>query len=1064
MKKFLLCLLLVTVCLACLVACGGDDTTTEITTTEKPVVTTPVVTTDKGTDTPAPSGLEDAKAYLVALYKDQSASTPVDYELIGALRVAGVAYTLEWSVGDVTGVTVTRKDATTVLVDVIDRAEADIPYTLTATITDKDGNSTTVAFERKVPMFKENTFAEYAAAKNDELIIVKGVVSGIIAKSRGNSSNCLYVQDTDGGYYVYGLEKDPVTDLHIELGMTVRVTGKKDNYNGTFELKNASVEILNEGAKTDVVAKDLTDAFKAATDLKAAELVGIQGMYVTLKGVTVGELGTNGYHYFTLGNLTTYVRISSSTCPLAKAEQTAFTSAWESHFGWTADIAGVISVYDGKFYLTPCVPTDANFLSLPELDDAGKVALEKDALSFVDFIGQSGELTVPVAGATYTDVVVSWAADNACLTFDGAKLTVKLPAEITKVKVTATIKSGDVTETKDFEVTVDAAALVVYTPVVSAKPEAGKTYKYALNQAGLGQLLFFNGKMDGYYLGTTDNVKLAVDVTIEAVEGGFRFSFMDGDVKKYIDIIDRDGSKVNVTITETPSAVFVYDASLNIYTATVNDKIWYLGTYGTYNTMSASETWRITGENASAFNTTQFASQFYEMVLVPDVEPEEKPDPTPNDEPIAKSPYKFVLAQNNVAKMLYLTGEVDGRTLVTTTDISLAADVYVEESGKGYIFAIFKEGTKLYIELYINEDGKAALRYSEDATVFTYDAWRKAWITTVNEVEYFLGNTFIYSNVYACLSSYLTEENSGVKQFTAVITPYDTNETIKPDTAFKFGLYQGTVKAMYYLDGGVSGKFLTTTDSVKKAIDVYAEEYHLGGYKLYTIVDDEKLYIEIAGGACAYVEMTECVYNYDTEINAWVADINGTDYYLGTYSSYTTVSASKTSYINPDNTGVSQFPAGFVTVYPPSLLSGPVATFDFGAKGSAAHVDGNDYGASKSFTADGYTLALTSMSKVFGPAMDAKGNSCIKLGTSSKVGTFEFTVPADVTSVIINVAKYKANTTKIQVNGVSYTINTASNNGEYTAIEIDTSVTKTVTFTTVSGGVRCMIDSIVFVG
>ena len=121
MKKFLLCLLLVTVCLACLVACGGDDTTTEITTTEKPVVTTPVATTDKGTDTPAPSGLEDAKAYLVALYKDESASTPVDYELIGALRVAGVAYTLEWSVGDVTGVTVTRKDAATVLIDVVDR-------------------------------------------------------------------------------------------------------------------------------------------------------------------------------------------------------------------------------------------------------------------------------------------------------------------------------------------------------------------------------------------------------------------------------------------------------------------------------------------------------------------------------------------------------------------------------------------------------------------------------------------------------------------------------------------------------------------------------------------------------------------------------------------------------------------------------------------------------------------------------------------------------------------------------------------------------------------------------
>ncbi|MBQ9125130.1 MAG: hypothetical protein IJY13_00560, partial [Clostridia bacterium] len=66
----------------------------------------------------------------------------------------------------------------------------------------------------------------------------------------------------------------------------------------------------------------------------------------------------------------------------------------------------------------------------------------------------------------------------------------------------------------------------------------------------------------------------------------------------------------------------------------------------------------------------------------------------------------------------------------------------------------------------------------------------------------------------------------------------------------------------------------------------------------------------------------------------------------------------------------------------------------------------------------------------------------------------------DVTSVVIYVAKYKANTTKVNVNGTDYTISTASNDGEYTAITVDTTTTKTVTFTTVSGGVRCMIDAI----
>ena len=66
------------------------------------------------------------------------------------------------------------------------------------------------------------------------------------------------------------------------------------------------------------------------------------------------------------------------------------------------------------------------------------------------------------------------------------------------------------------------------------------------------------------------------------------------------------------------------------------------------------------------------------------------------------------------------------------------------------------------------------------------------------------------------------------------------------------------------------------------------------------------------------------------------------------------------------------------------------------------------------------------------------------------VGTLSFTVPEDVTSVVIYVAQYKDYTTKVNVNGTEYTVATASNNGEYTAITIDTTTTKTVSLETVS--------------
>ncbi len=139
-----------------------------------------------------------------------------------------------------------------------------------------------------------------------------------------------------------------------------------------------------------------------------------------------------------------------------------------------------------------------------------------------------------------------------------------------------------------------------------------------------------------------------------------------------------------------------------------------------------------------------------------------------------------------------------------------------------------------------------------------------------------------------------------------------------------------------------------------------------------------------------------------------------------------------------------------------------VATFELGADGSATHKDGSTAKTTYSETDGDYTLSITGGTKMYPSTIDGAGNGCIKFGTSSVVGSMSFNVPDDVTSVILYVAKYKANTTKISVNGTAYTISGASNNGAYDAITVDTTATKTVSFTTVSGGVRAMINTIEF--
>ena len=140
-----------------------------------------------------------------------------------------------------------------------------------------------------------------------------------------------------------------------------------------------------------------------------------------------------------------------------------------------------------------------------------------------------------------------------------------------------------------------------------------------------------------------------------------------------------------------------------------------------------------------------------------------------------------------------------------------------------------------------------------------------------------------------------------------------------------------------------------------------------------------------------------------------------------------------------------------------------MATFTFGANGTASHNDGSE-ATSYTETDGSYTLTLSNLSKVYQKARDAKGNSCLKLGTNSAVGSFKFTVPSDVTQVIIYIGKYKANTTKVTINGTTSTLTKNSNDGNYDAITVDTSNTKTVSVTTVSGSARAMVNTIEFYG
>ena len=293
------------------------------------------------------------------------------------------------------------------------------------------------------------------------------------------------------------------------------------------------------------------------------------------------------------------------------------------------------------------------------------------------------------------------------------------------------------------------------------QPAAG-TYKYALVQAELGQTLFFSGAMSGNYLATTTDGSKAADVTIEEVEGGFRFYFMDGETKTYIDIHEYQEGKAGVRLTTEPTAVFVWNEECKVYAAEVAGAFRYLGTYSTYNTISASDIKYIAGENVGKIGISQFPAGFctvsYQIAAV-------------EGQPAAGTTALFYLNQAELGQALFFAGAMSGNYLAATTDPSQAAAVTVEEVEGGYRLFFMDGETKTYIDIHEYQEGKAGVRLTTEPTaVFVWNEECGVFTAEVAGAPRYLGTYSTYNTISASDIKYIAGENLGkigISQFPA---------------------------------------------------------------------------------------------------------------------------------------------------------------------------------------------------------------------------------------------------------------------------------------------------------
>ena len=122
------------------------------------------------------------------------------------------------------------------------------------------------------------TWAEFMAAETDSEIVIEGYVQG---KQSWWADKCsVYLQDENGGYYLYELACSEEDYARLTVGTKIRVTGYKTEWAGLQEVAPGATFEIIEG---NYVAQPIDITDKLGTE----ELFNYQTMVVSCKGVTV---------------------------------------------------------------------------------------------------------------------------------------------------------------------------------------------------------------------------------------------------------------------------------------------------------------------------------------------------------------------------------------------------------------------------------------------------------------------------------------------------------------------------------------------------------------------------------------------------------------------------------------------------------------------------------------------------------------------------------------------------------------------------------------------------------
>lgn len=726
MKK--ISLLLLVIALVCglfvLTSCGGNDTNTDSGSTN----------TDTNSGVQADEDLQAAYDYVKLSYKTLNVTTS-SFEVIKAAPIGDKIFNISWST-DNEAITITEsEDGSFYVVNVPELGENAINYTLKFSIENEAGEKKMGSFNLTIPAFSVNTHDQYVEAEDGDAIIVQGIVTGIMAKTHKTSTKeeSLFLQDLsgNGGYYIYNTS----TDLtNIKVGMTVEARGEKKNYNGTFELINAEVIVIDETIN-EVTPTDFTAAVLGASSFEDEALTRMNGMLVTIKGATLLTYSeANGYHYFQIGDYKTYFRISTSSNCLTEADGNTLTSYFESNFYNAADITGIIAVYNSAMYLMPASKDAITNVVAQEKPDDVQVDIVAENVSVPGIIQIAGDTALPSTFASLPGVSIAWElVDGAGVaTLNGSTLSVTIPEEAKNVVVKATFTSGEVSKSNE------------YTIVV--KPISTITIQEALN---IGDVMA-SGKYTEelfYIVGTIDSI----DSGNGAVFGNMYIVDETGNFSLYIyGLYDATGDVRYDKMNPKPL---------------VKDTIKVLSVVGKYSTT-------VQLKNANVVEHT----------VHPDNVNQGTADEIPFSPAAPAVGTEFFFGMTKEGSVYYITGAMNGYYMSTTTTQADSPKVTVAEGPSGtYYLTVNIGGATKYMDLVLSGTHKNAVFVDAAPAVgFSFNEEFKVFYKELDGSNYTFGTAL--SNTYYTVGGVRVGADNAMCQISSTVahTHEYTDEVTAP--------------------------------------------------------------------------------------------------------------------------------------------------------------------------------------------------------------------------------------------------------------------------------------------